>query len=382
MGKSKVTDKSSKKDKKAELSSVKAGRVTKPAQAPKAKSKDIAKAAVKEKKKSKKAKTPTPEPESESSASDQDEDDSSDSSADEKVEKKAPAKAAAKADSDSDSSDESDSEEEKKPAAKANGVKTNGATKAAPKDDSSDSESGSDSDSSASEAEKPAAKAAKADSDSDSGDDSSDSSSDSESDEEEAPSKKRKAEAEVESVVKKTKTEAPAAGGDGIKNLFVGSLSWNIDEDWLRREFEHFGDITGCRVITDRESGRSKGFGYVEFANAADAAKAQKEMHEYELDGRSLNVDFSTPREKPDQGARANKYGDKRSAPANTLFLGNLSFDATNDGIQEIFAEYGTITRVSLPTDRDTGSLKGFGYVDFTTKIGRASCRERVSQLV
>jgi RNA recognition motif-containing protein len=102
-------------------------------------------------------------------------------------------------------------------------------------------------------------------------------------------------------------------------------LSWNIDEDWLRREFEGFGDITGCRVITDRESGRSKGFGYVEFANAADAAKAKAEMHEYELDGRPLNVDFSTPREKPDQSARANKYGDKRSAPANTLFLGNLS---------------------------------------------------------
>ena len=89
-------------------------------------------------------------------------------------------------------------------------------------------------------------------SDSESGSDSSDSDS-----EEEAPSKKRKAESAAEPAVKKTKTEAPAAEDGGIKNLFVGSLSWNIDEDWLRREFEHFGDITGCRVITDRESGRS-----------------------------------------------------------------------------------------------------------------------------
>lgn len=91
-------------------------------------------------------------------------------------------------------------------------------------------------------------------------------------------------------------------------------------------------------------------------------------MHQYELDGRNLNVDFSTPRQKPDASKtndRANRYGDKRSAPSNTLFLGNLSFDCTNEGIQEIFAEYGNITRVSLPTDRDTGSLKGFGYVDF-----------------
>lgn len=84
-----------------------------------------------------------------------------------------------------------------------------------------------------------------------------------------------------------------------------------------------------------------------------------------------MNVDFSTPRQKPDAnaaGARANKFGDKRSPASNTLFLGNISFECTNDSIQQIFAEYGNITRVSLPTDRDTGSLKGFGYVDFSTQ--------------
>lgn len=59
--------------------------------------------------------------------------------------------------------------------------------------------------------------------------------------------------------MKKNKTEETPAGGEGIKNLFVGNLSWNIDEDWLRREFESFGDIVGCRVITDRETGRAKG---------------------------------------------------------------------------------------------------------------------------
>ena len=57
--------------------------------------------------------------------------------------------------------------------------------------------------------------------------------------------------------MKKTKTEEPAE--EGIKNLFVGNLSWSIDEDWLALEFEQFGDITGCRIITDRETGRAKG---------------------------------------------------------------------------------------------------------------------------
>lgn len=93
---------------------------------------------------------------------------------------------------------------------------------------------------------------------SDSSDSDSDSS-DSESDEAEAPSKKRKAEEVAEPVIKKTKTDEPVAE-DGVKNLFVGNLSWNIDEDWLRREFESFGEIVGCRVITDRETGRAKGY--------------------------------------------------------------------------------------------------------------------------
>jgi nucleolin len=158
-------------------------------------------------------------------------------------------------------------------------------------------------------------------------------------------------------------------------------LSWNIDEDWLYREFEKFGTITGCRVISDRESGRSKGFGYVEFESAAVAATAQKEMMGYELDGRALNVDFSTPREKPANKTfdRANKFGDKRSAPSNTLFLGNLSFDCTNEAVQEAFQEYGNISRVSLPTDRETGALKGFGYVDFSNTEEATSALEALN---
>ncbi|KAF2869382.1 hypothetical protein BDV95DRAFT_608934 [Massariosphaeria phaeospora] len=398
----------SKKDiKKADKAGVKEGRVTKSAQTPKAKSKEIAKSAasshgVKEelKKKSKKSKkAPTPEPESDSSESEEDSDGDS-SSEDEEVAPKATPKAngaakpvAAKADSDDDSSSASESDEEAA-APKANGAKANGAAKAASDSSSASSDSESDeetvpaksvkangaakvaakakddsdsdeSDSSASESEdeKPAAKdAAKASSDSDD--------SDAESEEEEAPSKKRKAEAAAEPVVKKAKTED--AGGDGIKNLFVGNLSWNVDEDWLSREFEQFGTITGCRIITDRESGRPKGFGYVEFETAESAKKAHAEMKEYELDGRALNVDFSQPRQNnQDRGAktndRAKTYGDKKSAPSNTLFIGNISFNTTNDVVSEYFSEHGTITRVSLPTDRETGNPKGYGYVDFTS---------------
>ena len=55
------------------------------------------------------------------------------------------------------------------------------------------------------------------------------------------------------------------------------------------------------------------------------------------------------------------------SNPSNTLFIGNLSFDSTNDSIHEAFSAFGEISRVSLPTDRESGNPKGFGYVDFNT---------------
>ena len=70
---------------------------------------------------------------------------------------------------------------------------------------------------------------------------------------------KRKAEDVVAPAAKKSKTtEAGAKDGQG-GNLFVGNLSWNVDEEWLSREFEEFGELSGVRVITDRATGRSKG---------------------------------------------------------------------------------------------------------------------------
>ncbi|KAF2498607.1 hypothetical protein BU16DRAFT_425889, partial [Lophium mytilinum] len=157
------------------------------------------------------------------------------------------------------------------------------------------------------------------------------------------------------------------------KNLFVGNLSWNIDEEWLTRHFEEYGEITGARIITDKATGKAKGFGYVEFASGASAKAALEALNGTELDGRNLNVDYSTPRSTENKSFadrsndRSKRFGDQKGAPANTLFVGNISFEATNDMISEYFSEYGTITRVSLPTDQETGNAKGFGYVDFTT---------------
>lgn len=78
--------------------------------------------------------------------------------------------------------------------------------------------------------------------------------------------------------------------------LFVGSLSWNTDDHGLRAAFERFGSVTEAKVISDRDTGRSRGFGFVTFSSPQEAQAALQEMNGAELDGRTLNVDIAQER--------------------------------------------------------------------------------------
>ncbi len=79
-------------------------------------------------------------------------------------------------------------------------------------------------------------------------------------------------------------------------NLYVGNLSWGVDDDLLKDFFQKYGDVTEARVITDRETGRSRGFGFVEMPDEA-AKKAIAEGDGIELDGRPLKINEAKPRE-------------------------------------------------------------------------------------
>lgn len=291
--------------------------------------------------------------------------DSSDSE-DEAPKKKSPAKAAhvKKASSSSDESS-SDSESDKpapkaKAAAKASPAKAAAAKKAASSSDS-DSESSSD--------EAPA-KAKPAESSS--AEESSDDDEDVEMGDASAKTNgKRKADDESSAPAKKVKvadgSSAPAENGAGpSKTVFVGRLSWNVDNDWLSQEFAECGEVVSARVQMDRNTGKSRGFGYVTFATE-EAAEAALKLDGKEIDGRPVHIDKSVEKDQNTvREKRANAFGDSPSAPSSVLFVGNLSFDATEDAVWEVFSEYGDIKSVRLPTDRESGRPKGFGYVEFT----------------
>lgn len=110
-------------------------------------------------------------------------------------------------------------------------------------------------------------------------------------------------------------------------------------------------------------------FGYVEFVNAADAAKAHAAKQGAEIDGRTLNIDFANAK----QGAgektqdRRKSYGDQTGEASDTLFVGNMAFECSNEDLSDAFSPHGTILSVRIPTDRETGQPKGFGYVTFSS---------------
>ena len=79
--------------------------------------------------------------------------------------------------------------------------------------------------------------------------------------------------------------------------LFVGGLSWNLSWQDLKDAFAEHGEVAFARVITDRETNKSRGFGFVEFVNVEDAVKAKEAMDGVELDGRSIKVDFAQEKE-------------------------------------------------------------------------------------
>lgn len=74
------------------------------------------------------------------------------------------------------------------------------------------------------------------------------------------------------------------------KKLFIGGLAWATNSDGLKNAFSAFGDVIDAKVITERETGRSRGFGFVTFVDDAVAAKAIAEMDGKELDGRTIHV--------------------------------------------------------------------------------------------
>ncbi len=95
------------------------------------------------------------------------------------------------------------------------------------------------------------------------------------------------------------------------QNLFIGNLAYATTDETLKAHFATIGEVSSARVITDRETGRSRGFGFVEYADEANNQKAVDELEGKELDGREIKVTLAQPKE--DRPRRENGGNNYRS---------------------------------------------------------------------
>ena len=93
-------------------------------------------------------------------------------------------------------------------------------------------------------------------------------------------------------------------------NLYISNLSYNISDEDLRQLFADYGEITSAKVVMDRETGRSRGFGFVELSDDELAKKAIEELNQASYDGKVINITEARPRE--DRGDRGGRFNNNR----------------------------------------------------------------------
>jgi RNA recognition motif-containing protein len=96
-----------------------------------------------------------------------------------------------------------------------------------------------------------------------------------------------------------------------MKSIFIGNLSYGATEDSIRSLFEAYGAVERVNLVTDRDTGQARGFGFVEMSVGSEADRAIAELNGRELDGRALNVNEARPKENRGSGGgygRRNRY--------------------------------------------------------------------------
>nr|CAG8442451.1 3171_t:CDS:2 [Entrophospora candida] len=173
---------------------------------------------------------------------------------------------------------------------------------------------------------------------------------------------KRKINEEFSNSIKKPKIESDC------KTVYVGELPLEVDDYTLQQEMKEAGYVVKARIMYDKFSKQSKGFAYVDFATPQEAQNALK-LSGKKINGKAIVVRLdeksnkNSSFQKPGGGSNFNK---NLSEPSDTIFVGNLSFKADENQLDQLFNGFGKIVSIRLPTHPDTGSLKGFGYVQFS----------------
>ncbi|CAI9098011.1 OLC1v1034558C1 [Oldenlandia corymbosa var. corymbosa] len=151
------------------------------------------------------------------------------------------------------------------------------------------------------------------------------------------------------------------------QKLFVGNLPFSVDSAALADLFERAGNVEMVEVIYDKQTGRSRGFGFVTMSSAAEVHAATQQFNGYELEGRALRVNSGPPPAKREGSPFRGGRGGANLDNTNRLYVGNLAWGVDNLALETLFSEQGKVLEAKVVYDRESGRSRGFGFVTYSS---------------
>nr|CAA11893.1 cp31BHv [Hordeum vulgare subsp. vulgare] len=175
---------------------------------------------------------------------------------------------------------------------------------------------------------------------------------------------------EAEETVTEEEPVVAASGGDAgytaeppeEAKVYVGNLPYDVDSERLAQLFDQAGVVEVAEVIYNKESGQSRGFGFVTMSTIEEADKAIETFNRYNISGRLLNVNRAAQR-----GSRVERPP-RQFASSFRAYVGNLPWQAEDSRLVQMFSEHGEVVNATIVYDRETGRSRGFGFVTMASK--------------
>ncbi|CAA6668009.1 unnamed protein product [Spirodela intermedia] len=144
--------------------------------------------------------------------------------------------------------------------------------------------------------------------------------------------------------------------------LFVGNLSYDMDSEKLAQLFQQAGVVEVAEVVYNKETGRSRGFGFVNMSTVEESERAIEKFNGYSAEGRPLTVNKASPRgSRPER--RVREFESRPKA-----YVGNLAWSVDDARLEQVFSEYGKVVDARVVCDQETGRSRGFGFVTMSTQ--------------
>ncbi|MCO5614768.1 hypothetical protein L7F22_069052 [Adiantum nelumboides] len=170
------------------------------------------------------------------------------------------------------------------------------------------------------------------------------------------------------------------------RKLFVRGLSWSTEKDGLKKAFEEFGAVKDALVVTDKSTGKSKGYGFVTFKHRDGALRALKEPTK-KIEGRNTVCNLSSARETETAAVAASappllQVSPDTVASSRKVYVGHVPKNMQKSTLKTFFSQYGEIEEGPLGFDKKTGKCKGYSLIVYKSHDSVRKCLQEPSKTI